>query len=90
MSESIWYGSFSLVRQKFDRVCRTFVELYLNSTHGTRSQSDVAPVSLHSTASEPGLTDTPFKEGTIRKLLEGVGGGGGVMKYQKNIRARKH
>ena len=59
------------MRQKFDRVCRTFVELYLSSTHGTPSKSDVAPVSLHSTASEAGLTDTPFKGGTIRKLLEG-------------------
>ena len=50
-----------------------FVELYLGSTHGTPSESDVAPVSLHSTASEPGLTDTPFKGGSIRKLLEGEG-----------------
>ena len=75
VSESIWYGSFSLVRQKFDRVCRTFVELYLSSTAGTPSKSDVAPVSLHSTASEAGLTDTPFKGGTIRKLLEGGEGG---------------
>ena len=47
------------------------VKLYLSSTHGTPSKSDVAPVSLHSTASEAGLTDTPFKGGTIRKLLEG-------------------
>ena len=41
VSEPIWYGSFSLVRQKrlvqqkFDRICRTFVELNLGSTHGT-------------------------------------------------------
>ena len=61
------------MRQKFDRVCRTFVELYLSSTHGTPSKSDVAPVSLHSTSSEAGLTDTPFKGGTSRKLLEGGG-----------------
>ena len=33
---------------KFDRVCRTFVELNLGSTHGTSSESDVAPVSLQS------------------------------------------
>ena len=65
-----------------------FVELYLSSTHGTPSESDVAPVSLHSTASEPGLTDTPFKGGTVRKLLEG--GGGGRTKYQKNIREREN
>ena len=83
VSESIWYGSFSLVRQKFDRVCRTFVELYLSSTPGTPSKSDVAPVSLHSTASEAGLTDTPFKGGTIRKLLEG---GGRVDEVQKRKR----
>ena len=30
------------------RVCRTFVELNLGSTHGTPSESDVAPVSLRS------------------------------------------
>ena len=51
---------------KFDRVCRTFVELNLGSTHGASSESDVAVVSLQSrsyyvrdmksTASEPGLT----------------------------------
>ena len=29
-------------------VCRTFVELNLGSTHGARSESDVAPVSLQS------------------------------------------
>ena len=28
---------------KFDMVCRTFVELNLGSTHGTPSESDVAP-----------------------------------------------
>ena len=33
---------------KFDKVCRTFVELNLGSTHGTPSESDVAPVSLQS------------------------------------------
>ena len=33
---------------KFDRVCRTFVELNLGSTHGTPSESDVAPASLQS------------------------------------------
>ena len=58
------------------------VKLYLSSTHGTPSKSDVAPVSLHSTSSEAGLTDTPFKGGTSRKLLEG-GGGGRPTKYQK-------
>ena len=43
-SESIWCGSFSLLRQKgkFDRVCWTFVELNLDSTHGAPSESDVA------------------------------------------------
>ena len=30
----------------YDRVCRTFVKLNLGSTHGTPSESDVAPVSL--------------------------------------------
>ena len=35
------------------------VKLYLSSTHGTPSKSDVALVSLHSTSSEAGLTDTP-------------------------------
>ena len=35
----VWYGK---------RVCRTFVELNLGSTHGTPSESDVAPVSLQS------------------------------------------
>ena len=33
---------------KYDRVCRTFVELNLGSTHGAPSESDVAPVSLQS------------------------------------------
>ena len=33
---------------KFDRVCRTFVELNLGSTHGAPSESDDAPVSLQS------------------------------------------
>ena len=60
------------------------VKLYLSSTHGTPSKSDVAPVSLHSTSSEAGLTDSPFKGGTSRKLLEG-GGGGRRTKYQKNF-----
>ena len=51
-SESIWFSSFSLVwqkrlvRQKFDRVCQTFVELNLGSTHGVPSESDVVPVLL--------------------------------------------
>ena len=31
---------------KFDRVCRTFVELNIGSTHSVLSESDVAPVSL--------------------------------------------
>ena len=35
-------------RVKFDRVCRTFVELNLGSTRGTPSELDVAPVSLQS------------------------------------------
>ena len=35
-----------LVRQKFDRVSRTFVELNLGSTQGVPSESDVAPVLL--------------------------------------------
>ena len=30
---------------KFDRVCRTFVELNLGSTHGAPSESDVTPMS---------------------------------------------
>ena len=53
-SESVWYGSFSQVRQKrlvrqtFDRVCRTFDELNLILTHSAPSESDVAPVSLQS------------------------------------------
>ena len=33
---------------KFDRVCRTFVDSNLGSTHGVPSESDVAPVSLRS------------------------------------------
>ena len=40
----VWCGK----SVKFDRVCRTFVELNLGSTHGTPSESDVAPVSLQS------------------------------------------
>ena len=40
----VWCGK----SVKFDRVCRTFVELYLGSTHGTPSESDVALVSLQS------------------------------------------
>ena len=77
-SKSIWYGSFSLVQQKFDRVCRTFVELYLGSTHGTPSESDVAPVSLHSMASEPGLTDAHLRDGPLQNLWRE-----GRAKYQK-------
>ena len=38
----VWCGK----SVKFDRVCRTFVELNLGSTHGAPSESDVAPVSL--------------------------------------------
>ena len=40
----VWCGK----SVKFDRVCRTFVELNLGSTHSTPSESDVAPVSLQS------------------------------------------
>ena len=40
----VWCGK----SVKFDRVCRTFVELNLDSTDGTPSESDVAPVSLQS------------------------------------------
>ena len=40
----VWCGK----SVKFDRVCQTFVELNLGSTHGTPSESDVAPVSLQS------------------------------------------
>ena len=40
----VWYGQ----SVKFDRVCRTFVELNLGSTHGEPSESDVAPASLQS------------------------------------------
>ena len=72
VSESIWYGSFSLVQQKFYRVCRTLLRLDTRYSVWIR---DVAPVSLHSTASEPGLTDTPFKWRTISKRMWGAGGG---------------
>ena len=44
MAVLVWCGK----SVKFDRVCRTFVELNLGSTHGTPSESDVAPVSLQS------------------------------------------
>ena len=37
----VWRGKS--VTGKFDMVCRTFVELNLGSTHGTPSESDVAP-----------------------------------------------
>ena len=60
----VWCGK----SVKFDRVCRTFVELNLGSPQGTPSESIVAPVSLQSrtysvrlvrhmknAASEPGL-----------------------------------
>ena len=40
----VWYGK----SVKFDRVCRTFVELNLGLTHSARSESDVPPVSLQS------------------------------------------
>ena len=40
----VWCGK----SVKFERVCRTFVEFNLGSTHGTPSESDVAPVSLQS------------------------------------------
>ena len=40
----VWCGK----RVKFDRVCRTFIELNLGSTHGTLSESNVASVSLQS------------------------------------------
>ena len=40
----VWCGK----SVKFDKVFRTFVELNLGSTHGTPSESDVAPVSLQS------------------------------------------
>ena len=40
----VWCGK----SVKFDRVCRTFVQLNLGSTHGTPSESDVAPVWLQS------------------------------------------
>ena len=33
---------------KFDRVCQTFVELNLGSTHSAPSESDDGPVSLQS------------------------------------------
>ena len=38
----VWCGK----SVKFDRACRTFVELNLGSTHGAPSESEVAPVSL--------------------------------------------
>ena len=45
----IWYGSFSLMCGKsvnFDRICRTFVEVNLGSTHdapsGIRCRASVA------------------------------------------------
>ena len=41
VSESIWYGSFSQVQQKFDRVCRNFVVLNFGSTHGVPTESDL-------------------------------------------------
>ena len=45
-------GTAVLVRSgrsvKFDKVCRTFDELNLSSTHSAPSESDVAPVSLQS------------------------------------------
>ena len=42
----VWCGK----SVKFGRLCRTFVELNLGSTHtyGTPSESDIAPVSLQS------------------------------------------
>ena len=40
----VWCGK----SVKFDRVCRTFVELNLGSTNGAPSESDVAPASLQS------------------------------------------
>ena len=40
----VWSGK----SVKFGRVCRTFVELNLGSTHGTPSESNVAPASLQS------------------------------------------
>ena len=40
----VWCGK----SVKFDRVCRTFVELNLAWTHSAPSESDVAPVSLQS------------------------------------------
>ena len=43
----VWCGK----SVKLDRVCRTFVELNLGSTHGTPSESDVAPVSPQSRTS---------------------------------------
>ena len=50
VSESIWYGSFSLVRQKRyvrqSRSVELLSNLTLGSTHGAPSESDVAPVSL--------------------------------------------
>ena len=43
----VWINSVQQKR-KFDRVCLTFFELHLGSTHGAPSESDVAPVSLQS------------------------------------------
>ena len=43
----VWINSVQQKR-KFDRVCLTFFELNLGSTHGAPSESDVAPVSLQS------------------------------------------
>ena len=40
----IWCGK----SVKFDRVCQTFVEPYLGTTHGAPSESDVALVLLQS------------------------------------------
>ena len=41
---SVWCGK----SVKFNRVCQTFVELNLGSTHGAPSESDVTPVLLQS------------------------------------------
>ena len=54
------------------------VKLYLSSTHGTPSKSDVAPVSLHSMASEAGLTDAHLRDGPLQNLWRE-----GRAKYQK-------
>ena len=70
----VWCGK----SVKFDRVCRTFVELNLGSTHGATSESDVAPASFQSrtysirfgtdekSVSEPGLTSV--SESSARSL----------------------